>query len=81
MYIILVVFVNTILRLIQNWIAKSGLVQSAAEKDVSWTMVLSGERLQVALNKWQTWIKNNPTPRFRPLHYTAKSATLLRWLL
>ena len=43
----------TVLRIIQNKIAKSGLVPTAAEKDVSWTMGLSGERVQDALNKWQ----------------------------
>jgi len=43
----------TVLRIIQNRIVKSGLVPSAAEKEVSWTMGLSGERVQTALNKWQ----------------------------
>ena len=43
----------TVMRIIQNKIVKSGLVPTAAEKDVSWTMGLSGERLQDALNKWQ----------------------------
>ena len=43
----------TVLRIIQNKIVKSGLVPTAAEKDVSWTMGLGGERVQAALNKWQ----------------------------
>jgi len=43
----------TIMRIIQNKIVKSGVAQSAEEKDVCWTMGLSGERIQRALNKWQ----------------------------
>jgi len=43
----------TIMRIIQNKIARSGLVPTAEEKDVSWTLGLSGERVQDALNKWQ----------------------------
>lgn len=43
----------TVMRIIQNRIVKSGVVPSAAEKEVSWTMGLSGERIQRALNKWQ----------------------------
>ena len=43
----------TVMRIIQNRIVKSGLVESAEEKNVSWTMGLSGERIQNALNKWQ----------------------------
>jgi transposase len=43
----------TVMRIIQNKIVKSGVVASAAEKEVSWTMGLSGERIQRALNKWQ----------------------------
>jgi transposase len=43
----------TVMRIIQNRIVKSGVVQSAEEKDVCWTMGLSGERIQRALNKWQ----------------------------
>ena len=42
-----------VLRIIQNRIVKSGYVNSAKEKNVSWTMGLSGERIQRALNKWQ----------------------------
>jgi transposase len=42
----------TVLRIIQNRIAKSGLVPSAEEKEVSWIVGLSGERVQDALNKW-----------------------------
>jgi len=43
----------TVMRIIQNKIVKSSLVPSAEDKDVSWTMGLSGERVQAALNKWQ----------------------------
>jgi transposase len=43
----------TVMRIIQNKIVSSGLVSSAAEKNVAWTMGLSGERVQRALNKWQ----------------------------
>jgi len=42
-----------VLRIIQNRIVSSGLVPSAAQKNVSWSMGLSGERVQKALNKWQ----------------------------
>jgi len=42
-----------VMRIIQNKIVKSGVVPSAAEKEVEWTMGLSGERIQRALNKWQ----------------------------
>jgi len=42
-----------VLRIIQNRIVSSGLVPDAAQKNVSWTMGLSGERIQRALNKWQ----------------------------
>ena len=43
----------TVMRIIQNRIVKSGVVQNAEEKCVCWTMGLSGERIQRALNKWQ----------------------------
>ena len=43
----------TVMRIIQNRIVKSGVVKSAAEKEVDWTMGLCGERIQRALNKWQ----------------------------
>jgi len=43
----------TVMRIIQNRIVKSGVVPGATEKEVSWTMGLSGERIQRALNKWQ----------------------------
>ena len=43
----------TALRIIQNKIISSGSVPNAAQKNVSWTMGLSGERIQRALNKWQ----------------------------
>jgi transposase len=42
----------TVMRIIQNRIVKSGVAPSAAEKDVCWTMGLSGERIQRALNIW-----------------------------
>ena len=42
----------TVMRIIQNRIVKSGIVPSARQKDDSWTMGLSGERIQRALNKW-----------------------------
>jgi len=41
------------MRIIQNKIVDSGVVPSAEEKDVEWTMGLSAERVQKALNKWQ----------------------------
>jgi len=53
----------TVLRIIQNRIVKSGLVPTAAEKDVSWSMGLSGERVQAALNKWQ--VDKMPSELFR----------------
>jgi transposase len=43
----------TVMRIIQNKIVKSGVVPNAVEKEVTWTMGLSGERIQRALNKWQ----------------------------
>ena len=43
----------TVMRIIQSRIVKSGIVSPATHKDVSWTMGLSGERVQRALNKWQ----------------------------
>jgi len=43
----------TVMRIIQNRIVKSGVVPSAEQKELSWTMGLSGERIQRALNKWQ----------------------------
>jgi len=43
----------TVMRIIQNRIVKSGVVPSAAEKEATWRMGLSGERIQRALNKWQ----------------------------
>jgi transposase len=42
-----------IMRIIQNKIVDSGLVPSAADKNVSWTAGLTAERIQNALNKWQ----------------------------
>jgi transposase len=43
----------TVLRIIQNRIVSSGLVPNTAKTNVSWSMGLSGERVQRALNKWQ----------------------------
>ena len=43
----------TVMRIIQNRIVKSGLVGSAEDKKLSWTMGLNGERVKNALNKWQ----------------------------
>jgi transposase len=47
----------TVMRIIQNKIVSSALVSSGGslpkEKNVDWTMGLSGERIQRALNKWQ----------------------------
>ena len=43
----------TVMRIIQNRIVKSGVVRNAEERGVCWTMGLSGERIQRALNKWQ----------------------------
>jgi hypothetical protein len=43
----------TVMRIVQNRIADSGLVPSAAAKNVRWTAGLTGERIQNALNKWQ----------------------------
>ena len=51
---LLICFITlTVMRIIQNRIVKSGVVPSAAEKEVDWIMGLSGERIQRALNKWQ----------------------------
>jgi transposase len=54
----------TVMRVIQNKIVKSGLVQSAERKGVSWTMGLSGERIQRALNKWQVDLMPQDLYRF-----------------
>jgi hypothetical protein len=51
-HLLLCMIALTVMRVIQNRIVKSGLVESAAEKNVSWTMGLNGERVQRALNKW-----------------------------
>jgi hypothetical protein len=42
-----------VMRIIQNRIVKPGLVPSAGQKELSWTMGLSGERIQRARNKQQ----------------------------
>jgi hypothetical protein len=56
----------TVMRLIQNKIVKSGLVPSAEQKDLDWTMGLSGERIQKALNKWQ--VEQMPSDYYRFLN-------------
>jgi transposase len=56
----------TVLRIIQNRIAKSGLVPPTDEKEVSWSMGLSGERVQNALNKWQ--VDKLPSEHYRFLN-------------
>jgi transposase len=43
----------TVMRIIQNKIVKSGVVPIAGQREVSWAVGLSGERIQRALNKWQ----------------------------
>ena len=52
-HILICMIALTVMRIIQNKIVYSGLVSSAEEKDATWTMGLSGERIQRALNKWQ----------------------------
>jgi hypothetical protein len=52
-HLLLCMVALTVLRIIQNRIVKSDLVESAVEKNVLWTMGLNGERIQRALNKWQ----------------------------
>jgi len=54
----------TVMRIIQNRIVKSGVVPSAAQKEVCWTMGLSGERIQRALNKWQVDLMPGDLYRF-----------------
>jgi len=54
----------TVLRIIQNRIVKSGLVMSPSDKCVAWTMGLSGERIQRALNKWQVDLMPDDLYRF-----------------
>ena len=54
------------LRLIQNRIIKSGLVPACEEKRLTWTLGLSAERIQAALNKWQ--VDNFPDDYFRFLN-------------
>jgi len=50
-------------RIIQNRIIKSGLVPTSLEKKLTWTMGLSAERIQTALNKWQ--VDKMPSEHFR----------------
>ena len=52
-HLLLCMIALTVMRVIQNRIVKSGLVESDVDKDVSWTMGLNGERVKRALNKWQ----------------------------
>lgn len=55
----------TVMRIIQNRIVKSGLVPSAEQKEVGWTMGLSGERIQKALLKWQVDLLPGDLYRFQ----------------
>jgi len=55
-----------LMRIVQNRIVGSGLLPSAAEKEVSWTAGLSAERVQKALNKWQ--IEKMPGDYYRFLN-------------
>lgn len=55
-----------IMRVIQNRIVDSGLLPSAADKDLNWTNGLSAERVQIALNKWQ--VEKMPGDHFRFLN-------------
>jgi transposase len=52
-HILICMIALTVMRIIQNNVVNSGLVSNAEEKDVTWTMGLSGERIQRALNRWQ----------------------------
>jgi transposase len=54
----------TVMRIIQNKIVKSGLVPSAEQKGLDWTMGLSGQRIQNALNKWQVELMPGDYYRF-----------------
>ena len=54
----------TVMRIIQNKIVSSGLVISAADKNVAWTMGLNGERVQNALNRWQVDLMPDDFYRF-----------------
>jgi len=54
----------TVMRIIQNKIVKSGVVPSASQKEVLWTMGLSGERIQRALCKWQVDLLPHDLYRF-----------------
>ena len=55
-----------ILRIIQKRIVDSGLVPPCEEKKITWTMGLSAERIQAALNKWQ--VDKMPDDYFRFLN-------------
>jgi transposase len=54
----------TVMRIIQNRIVKSGVVPSAEQKNVAWTMGLSGERIRRALNKWRVDLMPQDLYRF-----------------
>jgi transposase len=53
-----------VMRIIQNKIVSSGVVPSAEQKEVAWTMGLSGDRIQSALNKWQVEVFPQDLYRF-----------------
>ena len=65
----------TVMRIIQNRIVKSGVVPSAEHKDVCWTMGLSGERIQKALNKWQVDLL--PQDLYRFMHIASHDLKLI----
>ena len=65
----------TVMRVIQNRIVKSGVVPSAVQKEVDWTMGLSGERIQRALNKWQVDLL--PHDLYRVMHITDPDLKLI----
>jgi transposase len=53
-----------VMRIIQNKVALSGFVPSAADRKVTWTAGLSAERIQTALNKWMVDKMPNDYYRF-----------------
>jgi len=54
------------MRIIQKRIVDSGFVPSAEEKEVNWTMGLSAERVQTALNHWM--VEQMPDDYYRFLN-------------
>jgi len=63
------------IRIIQNRIVDSGLVPSAKEKEVDWTMGLSAERIQTALNHWQ--VEQMPDDYYRFLNTNESDLKLI----